>query len=59
MAEDNRSAVWGGGTMGLLVGLIGGFFTDNYWQTVLYAAGIGVALGVGANLLAWMGSRRK
>lgn len=41
--------------MGLIVGLVVGFFRDSYWQTVLYAVVIGAALGAGTNLLAWIG----
>jgi hypothetical protein len=55
--RDERSAVWGGGTLGLLVGLVAGFFRDNYWETVALAVLIGAVLGLGANLLAW-GSKR-
>jgi hypothetical protein len=45
--EDRRSAIWGGGTVGLTVGLIVGFFRGRFGETVLYAVGIGVALGFG------------
>jgi hypothetical protein len=54
--EDNRSAIWGGATFGLLIGLIVGFFRESYWHTVLYAVLIGAALGVGANILSWVGA---
>lgn len=55
--EDNRSAVWGGATLGLFVGLILGFFvgSGSYWITVLYAVGIGAASGIVANILGWVG----
>jgi hypothetical protein len=53
--EDNRSAIWGGGTIGLLVGLIVGFFRESYWQTVLNAVLIGAGLGLAANIIAWVG----
>jgi F0F1-type ATP synthase assembly protein I len=53
--EDNRSAVWGGATMGFFIGLIVGFFRDSYWQTVLYAVVIGACLGIAANLLSFIG----
>ncbi len=49
--NDNRSAVWGGTTIGLVLGLILGFFIGTYWTTVLYAVGIGAASGVVANIL--------
>jgi hypothetical protein len=51
--EGNRSAIWGGATLGLIVGLILGFFVGSYWTTVLYAVLIGAASGVVANVLAW------
>jgi hypothetical protein len=54
--EDNRSAIWGGATFGLLIGLIVGFFRDSYWQTVVYAVLIGAALGLAANILSWIGA---
>lgn len=57
--EDNRSAIWGGATIGFVVGLILGFFVGNYWTTVLYAILIGAASGVLANVLAWPAHRRE
>lgn len=51
-SHDNRSAIWGGATVGLIAGLVAGFFRESYWQTVLYAVGIGSALGLAAELLA-------
>jgi len=50
--EDNRSAIWGGATGGLLIGFVVGFFRENYWQTVLYVVMIGAALGVGSEVFA-------
>jgi hypothetical protein len=55
--NNNRSAVWGGATIGLVVGLILGFFVGTYWMTVLYAVGIGAAVGVVANILGWLSDR--
>jgi hypothetical protein len=55
--EDNRSAIWGGATIGLVIGLILGFFVGTYWMTVLYAVGIGAALRVVANILGWLSDR--
>lgn len=57
--KDNRSAVWGGATLGLFVGLILGFFVGNYWMTVLYAVLVGAATGVVANLLGRLGDRAR
>ena len=57
--NDKRSAVWGGATIGLFVGLILGFFVGTYWTTVLYAVGIGAATGVVANILGWLSDRAR
>lgn len=60
--KDNRSAIWGGATLGLIVGLVAGFFRENYWQTVIYALAIGGALGLGSVVVALIGNavlRRK
>jgi hypothetical protein len=54
--HDNRSAVWGGGTLGLIVGLVVGFFRGDYWQTATLGVVIGATLGIAANLLAWAGA---
>lgn len=56
--DDNRSAVLGGATIGLLVGLILGLRVGNYWTTVLYAVVVGAAVGVVANILGWHRGRR-
>jgi hypothetical protein len=50
--EDNRSPTWGGATMGLVVGLIAGFFRDGYWQTVVYAVVIGAVFGFATDVFA-------
>ena len=54
--EDSRSPIWVGATLGLLIGLLVGFFRANYWRTVLYSIGFGAALGVAANWLGLVGS---
>lgn len=43
-----RSAIWGGATVGLIVGLVLGFFVGSYWRTVAYA----VLIGAGVSLIA-------
>jgi hypothetical protein len=50
--EEGPSAIWGGATLGLFVGLILGFFVgSSYWRTVLIAVAIGAASGFVANIL--------
>jgi hypothetical protein len=55
--REKGSAVWGGATLGLVVGLALGFFVGSYWTTVLYAVLIGAASGVVANILGWLSDR--
>ena len=57
--ENTRSPIWGGATVGLLVGLVVGFFRDNYWQTLLYGIGVGAAIGLAVNVLAAVLNRRR
>ena len=49
---DRRSPVWGGATLGLLVGLVVGFFRESYWLTVLISVSAGVLLGFVADFIA-------
>jgi hypothetical protein len=53
--EKRGSAIWGGATLGLFIGLVLGFFVGSYWTTVLYSVLIGAGSGVVANLIAWPG----
>lgn len=54
--EFQGSAIWGGATLGLVVGLILGFFiAGSYWRNVLIAVLIGAGAGIAANVLAWVG----
>ena len=51
------SAVWGGGTLGLIIGLILGFFVPaDYWTFVFYCVIVGAAFGVATNILAFVGA---
>jgi hypothetical protein len=55
---DRRSAIWGGATLGLFVGVILGFFVgSSYWRTVLIAVGIGAAAGIVAEILGRVSDR--
>jgi hypothetical protein len=53
--SDNRSPIWGGATLGLVAGLILGFFVGSYWTTLLYAVLIGAGAGLATELLARLG----
>lgn len=48
-----RSAVWGGGTLGLIVGLILSLILHN-WFVLVWAILAGVAFGMAANLLSML-----
>ena len=53
--QENRSAIWGGATLGLFVGIILGFFIKPYLRTMIFSILIGMVLGVVANLLSHFG----
>lgn len=56
--KQQGSAIWGGATIGLFLGLILGFFIgSSYWKTALCAVIIGAVLGIVANFLAFLGGR--
>jgi len=52
--RDERSPVWGGATLGLLAGLVAGFFRPNYWATVLLSVAIGAIVGFVVGGLSWL-----
>ena len=54
---DEQSPVWGGGTLGLLIGLVVGFFREHYWRTVIYSMAIGAILGAGTLVFSWFAER--
>lgn len=50
--QDNRSAIWGGATLGIIIGLIVGLVSGvSVIQGLFFGALIGAAFGVAANLL--------
>ncbi len=57
MKENNQSAVWGGGTLGFVIGVITGIFIQPFWKTLLICIAFGMALGVLANMLALFGNK--
>jgi hypothetical protein len=55
--RDKRSVIWGGATLGLCIGVIGGIFDGPFWTWVLDWVLIGVGLGAVAGLLGWASDR--
>lgn len=56
---EERSAIWGGATLGFIIGLIIGVIKGNFWDIILRAIFIGADVGLLANILAWIGARMK
>ena len=52
--EDNRSAIWGGVTIGLFAGIILGFIKHAFFPVFIYCVLIGVGLGTLAQVLGWV-----
>jgi hypothetical protein len=52
--RDNRSAVWGGATLGLVIGALIGVFGGQFWASVLWGLGIGAVVGFAAAFLGWI-----
>lgn len=50
-----RSAVWGGATAGVVIGLIAGIFAGDIGKFAGYGLLIGAVSGVAGNALAWFG----
>lgn len=53
-----RSAIWGGATAGLIIGIILGFVKGDF-SDILRAAFIGADIGLLANILGWISDRLK
>lgn len=53
---ESRSAVWGGATLGLIIGVVVGFIKSDFSDTLRYAL-ISADLGLLANVLSWIGNR--
>lgn len=56
LKEDNRSAIWGGATVGLVVGIVLWFVYDDP-QKIIWAVVIGGLVGLVAELLAKIGNK--
>jgi len=56
---DSRNAVWGGATLGFLIGLGIAFFAEGFdWWTVAKSATIAVLIGAATEGLSAIGRRR-
>ncbi len=53
---QGKSAIWGGATIGLIIGIILGVISRDS-SDIFRAALIGADIGLLANILAWMGNR--
>ncbi len=53
---SGRSPVWGGATIGFVIGLIVGLVRRPYLETVIYATVIGTIVGFASKVLAGVGS---
>jgi hypothetical protein len=53
-----RNAVWGGATLGALIGVVIAFFRDSFdWGVVGHAIVIGAVVGLAAEGLGWIADR--
>jgi len=52
---QGRSAIWGGATLGLIVGVILGCFVGKFWTTLAYAVLVGAGVGMVAEVLGRVG----
>ena len=55
---EERSAIWGGATLGLIIGAVIGIFNNDF-SNILRAALIGADIGLLANLLSWIANKLK
>ena len=53
--SGGQSAIWGGATLGLIIGIVVGLVRDPFWGTLVYGVLIGTALGIVATLMGWLG----
>ena len=57
MRKNGQSAVWGGATLGLCVGLAIGIFSGPLWPSAFAGVVIGAGVGAGASALGWASDR--
>lgn len=55
----SRNAVWGGLTLGIIIGLIWKFVGGTDWYILVKVATVGTLLGFGAELLGMLSDRLK
>ena len=55
--RPDGSAIWGGGTIGTLLGLVAAFFTSYRFEAIVVGAIAGVLVGLVAHLAALVGQR--
>jgi hypothetical protein len=55
--RSGRSAIWGGGTLGFIIGAIVGIFNHNFGPTLFKGILIGAAAGLVAELLGAIGDK--
>ena len=56
---NSRNAVWGGLTLGIIVGLLWKFIGGTDWYILVKVATIGTLLGFGAELLGMLSNHLK
>ena len=59
MYWSRRNAVWGGLTLGIIIGVVWKFFGATDWYIVVKVATVGTLLGFGAELLGVVSDRLK
>lgn len=56
---QGRSAIWGGATLGFIVGIVLGLLRGNFVNILITSVVIGAALGILAEILGMLGDRMK
>lgn len=59
MYWNSRNAVWGGLTLGIIIGVLWKIFGGTDWYIVVKVATVGTLLGFGAELLGMVSDRLK
>jgi hypothetical protein len=57
--KKGRNAVWGGLTLGIIVGVLWKLIGRTNWHVVIKVADVGILLGFGAELLGMLSDRLK